>query len=248
MTRLVYAFLSASAFCGAAMTAEAQSQPVAWSPGYAGACGECDLSGKNLTGWTLTGGNYASARREYAFMRGVQAGNANFENADATSADMRGAILTSARFSGATMADARLQGVQATGTDFRSANVRGANFQAALLVGANFASADLTGARLEQADLSGANLTGAWLNESVITGAVFNGANMTGAQLVNADIAGASFRDVRFIDADLSGVAGAEAAEFSGACVSLSTLLPETLALPLCGASTSPAPATIASK
>ena len=73
MTRLVYAFLSASAFCGAAMTAEAQSQPVAWSPGYAGACGECDLSGKNLTGWNLTGGNYASARLEYAFMRGVQA-------------------------------------------------------------------------------------------------------------------------------------------------------------------------------
>ncbi|PSN17385.1 hypothetical protein C7271_17965, partial [filamentous cyanobacterium CCP5] len=96
------AFLYCAVNPATAMTAEAQSQPVAWSPGYAGACGECDLSGKNLTGWTLTGGNYASARLEYAFMRGVQAGNANFENAEATSADMRGAILTSARFSGAT--------------------------------------------------------------------------------------------------------------------------------------------------
>ena len=109
MTRLVYALLVASAMSFAPLSAKAQSQPVAWSPGYAGACGECDLSGKNLTGWSLAGGNYSSAKMEYAFMRGVQASNANFENADATSADMRGAILTSARFSGAGLSDARLQ-------------------------------------------------------------------------------------------------------------------------------------------
>ena len=129
MIRLVHALLTASAMSFVALSAQAQSQPVAWSPGYAGACGECDLSGKNLTGWSLAGGNYSSANMEYAFMRGVQAGNANFENANATSADMRGAILTSAQFAGAILSDARLQGIQASGADFRSANVRGANLQ-----------------------------------------------------------------------------------------------------------------------
>ena len=109
MTRLVYALLSVTAMSFAAMSAEAQSQPVAWSPGYAGACGECNLSGKNLTGWTLTGGNYSKARLDFAFMRGVQAGNANFENAVATHADMRAATLTGARFTGADLSDARLQ-------------------------------------------------------------------------------------------------------------------------------------------
>ena len=244
MIRLVHALLTASAMSFVALSAQAQSQPVAWSPGYAGACGECDLSGKNLTGWSL--GNYSSANMEYAFMRGVQAGNANFENANATSADMRGAILTSAQFAGAILSDARLQGIQASGADFRSANVRGANLQTALLVGANFASADLTGSRMESADLSGANLTGSWLNETILAGAVFNGSNMTGSQLRNAAVHGASFKDVRFIDADLSGLKGAETADFEGACVSLSSTLPATLTLPLCG--TAVAPAAFASK
>ncbi|MDX1292032.1 MAG: pentapeptide repeat-containing protein [Hyphomonas sp.] len=246
MTRLVYAFLAVSTLSLAALPATAQGQPVAWSPGYTGTCGECDLSGTNLTGWTLTGGNYSRAKLEFAFMRGVQAGNANFEHADATKADMRGAILTSARFSGATLSDARLQGIQASGADFRSANVRGANLQGALLVGTNFASADLTASRMETADLSGANLTGTWLNDTTLTGTIFNGANMTGAQLRNSTVESASFKDVRFIDADLTGLRGAELADFEGACVSLSTLLPSTLTLPLCG--TAKASAAIASK
>ena len=89
-------------------------------------------------------------------------------------------------------------------------------------------------------------MTGAWLNESILTGAIFNGANMTGAQLRNAMIQNASFKDVRFIDADLTGIQGAEFADFEGACVSLSTSLPATFTLPLCGTAT--APAAIASK
>lgn len=56
-----------------ANTALAQSQPVAWSPSYIGACADCDLSGRNLAGWTLNGANYSGARFDYAFMRGVRA-------------------------------------------------------------------------------------------------------------------------------------------------------------------------------
>ncbi|MAN46055.1 MAG: hypothetical protein CMF04_07580 [Hyphomonas sp.] len=234
MTRTGFALVSMLAIAVSAPDASAQGQAVAWSPGYAGACGQCDLSGRNLTGWDLTGGNYAGANFEYSFMRSIEAGNANFEQAKVTGADMRGAILTSAKLSGAILSDARLQGVRATGAEFRNATMRGISLQGALLVGANFASSDLSSARLDAADLSGANMTGSWLNDGILTGAIFNSANMTGVSLNNARVDGASFKDVRFIDADLSHLAGLETADFTGACVSLSTQLPEELTLPLC--------------
>jgi hypothetical protein len=73
------------------------SQPVAWAPSYVGSCGGCNLSGRNLTGWTLSGANYREANLEYAFMRGAQAKETNFEGNQATGADMRSAVLTSAK-------------------------------------------------------------------------------------------------------------------------------------------------------
>ena len=63
-------------------------------------------------------------------------------------------------------------------------------------------------------------------------------ANMTGANLRRAQVANASFRDVRFIDADLSELEGSELADFDGACASLSTILPDSLNLPLCDVTT----------
>jgi hypothetical protein len=70
---------SATAFDAFAQEQTQPSQPVAWAPSYVGSCGGCNLSGRNLTGWTLSGANYREANLEYAFMRGAQAKETNFE-------------------------------------------------------------------------------------------------------------------------------------------------------------------------
>jgi hypothetical protein len=58
---------------------------------------------------------------------------------------------------------------------------------------------------------------------------------MTGVNMTDSDVAGASFRDVRFIRADLSGMHHHDLANFTGACSSIDTLMPPGLLLPLCG-------------
>ena len=218
----------------AAPGALAQGQPVAWSPSYVGTCATCELSGRNLTGWTLAGANYSEARLDYSVMRGVQATAVNFEHADLTGADMRGAVLTNARLADAIFAGTRLQEAQASGADLRRALLHGASLQEAVMIGANFEDAELIIARLEDADLSSANFEGAMLDRANLRGTVFNGANFKDARFSGADITGASFKDARFPGANLTTVKGFGEADFEGACGSVSTRLPPDMRLPMC--------------
>lgn len=218
----------------AAADALAQGQPVAWSPSYVGTCATCELSGRNLTGWTLAGANYSEARLDYSVMRGVQAAQVNFEHANLTGADMRGAVLTNARLADAVLAGTRLQEVKASGADLRRALLHGASLQGSVMIGANFEEAELVIARLEDADLSTANFEGAILDRAHLRGAVFNGANFRDARFSGADITGASFRDARFPGANLATVKGFGEADFEGACGSVSTRLPPDMRLPMC--------------
>jgi uncharacterized protein YjbI with pentapeptide repeats len=213
----------------------AQSQPVAWSPSYVGTCATCELSGRNLTGWTLSGANYSEAKLDYSVMRGVQATGVNFERADLTGADMRGAVLTNAKLADAIFAGTRLQEVQASGADLSRALMHGASLQDAVMIGANFEEAELIIARLEDADLSATNFQGAVFDRANLRGTIFNGANFKDARFSGADIAGASFKDARFAGANLAGVKGFGEADFEGACGSATTRLPPQQArLPLC--------------
>jgi uncharacterized protein YjbI with pentapeptide repeats len=218
----------------AAPGALAQSQPVAWSPSYVGTCATCELSGRNLTGWTLAGANYSEAKLDYSVMRGVQATSVNFERANLTGADMRGAVLTNAKLADAVFAGTRLQEISATGADLRRALLHGASLQDAVMIGANFEDAELIIARLEGADLSAANFEGAMLDRANLRGAIFNGANFTDARFNGADVTGASFKDARFPGANLATVKGFSEADFEGACGSMSTRLPPDSRLPLC--------------
>ncbi|MBK8199160.1 MAG: pentapeptide repeat-containing protein [Acidobacteria bacterium] len=218
----------------AAPGALAQGQPVAWSPSYVGTCATCELSGRNLTGWTLAGANYSEAKLDYSVMRGVQATAVNFERADLTGADMRGAVLTNAKLADAIFAGTRLQEITASGADLRRALLHGASLQDAVLIGANFEDAELNIARLEDADMSTANFDGAVFDRANLRGAIFNGANFKDARFKGADITGASFKDARFPGASLEGVKGFAEADFEGACGSLSTRLPPEARLPLC--------------
>lgn len=214
--------------------AVAQGQPVAWSPSYVGTCATCELSGRNLTGWTLAGANYSEAKLDYSVMRGVQAVAVNFERADLTGADMRGAVLTNAKLADAIFAGTRLQEISATGADFRRALMHGASLQDAVMIGANFEDAELIIARLEGADMSAGNFEGAMLDRANLRGTIFNGANFKDARFNGADITGASFKDARFAGANLATVKGFAEADFDGACGSLSTRLPADVRLPLC--------------
>lgn len=218
----------------AAPQAVAQGQPVGWSPSYVGTCATCELSGRNLTGWTLAGANYSEAKLDYSVMRSVRAEAVNFERANLTGADMRGAVLTNAKLSEAVLAGTRLQEISASGADLSAALMYGASLQDAVMVGANFADAELIIANLVDADMSAGNFYGAVLERANLKGAIFNGANFKNARLSGADITGASFKDARFPGANLSTVVGFDTADFEGACGSLSTRLPARESLPLC--------------
>ncbi len=74
MNRVLLSLFSLASIVAFDATAQEQprpSQPVAWAPSYVGSCGGCNLSGRNLTGWTLSGANYREANLEFAFMRGI---------------------------------------------------------------------------------------------------------------------------------------------------------------------------------
>ncbi len=217
-----------------AQATSAGSQPVGWSPSYSGQCADCDLTGLNLGGWTIAGANYSGARLDHAYLRSINAPGVILNDAIMSSSDMRHAVLTGAKLNRARMEGVRLQNARASGAEFREARLFGANLNHAVLVGANFAGADLMTARFESADLSGANLTGAALERTVLQGAILNGANLTDARLAGADITGASFRDAQLSGTEFSDVRGSDSADFSGACGSLSTILPPRIALPLC--------------
>ena len=67
-----------------------------------------------------------------------------------------------------------------------------------------------------------------------LTGAIFDGASLQGAKFDGAVLIAASFRDARLASADLTQAVGYESADFSGACISMNTLLPTGLYIPLC--------------
>ena len=236
MDKLNLRFISlAGVFAAAAAPgALAQGQPVAWSPSYVGTCTTCELSGRNLTGWTLTGANYAEAKMDRAVLSDVNAVSVNFERADLTGADMRRAVFTNAKLAGVKLTGARMMGFSAIGADLSGAAIYGANLEGATLIGANLKDAHLMTALLGGADLSTANLQGAFLDKADLRGAVLNGANLRDARLNGANIAGASFKDARFPGADLQSVVGFEEADFEGACGSLTTRLPPDMRLPTC--------------
>ena len=64
--------------------------------------------------------------------------------------------------------------------------------------------------------------------------AIFNGANLSLSKFDGANVQGASFKDARFVGANLTGLIGWREANFEGACASNSTLLPLGLHLSDC--------------
>ena len=85
-----------------------------------GSCNRCELSGRNLSGATLT----------YANLGG---------------ADLRGVKLEGANLGGANLGGADLRGVKPEGANLRGANLGGADLTSSRLAGVSLRGADLTG-------------------------------------------------------------------------------------------------------
>jgi len=114
------------------------------APAYAGACEDCDLSGRILAGARLTdsvfnGSDFSQAVLTRADASGSEFAGANFTDADLRRTKLIGAVCPRAVFERATMVNA---------------DARGADFRRAI-----FSAANVTRMNIEGADISGADLS-----------------------------------------------------------------------------------------
>ena len=164
-----------------------------------------DLSGINLGGTDLSGGNFEGQNLTDASLRYATLTNADFTGAALSGVKLHYATLTNADFMNADLADANLSNTRLTNTDFTNATLtnvwfdggsgQNVNFTDALLVAAKFyyASASKTSS-FSDVKFVRANLTGADLRYATLTDADFRDANMTSADLGGATLTDADFR------------------------------------------------------
>ncbi len=113
-----------------------------------------------------------------------------------------------------------LEGIILDGALLRSTHFLNAN-----LVDSFLRSAILDGADLRNADLTGADLTGASMLGLRALNADFTNATLDGVSFATGDIRNATFVGARLLGADLSSLAGANRADFTGAFFDASTIL-----------------------
>lgn len=137
------------------------------------------------------GADFSQARMPNAFLTGLDARGAKFEEADLTGANLAYAMITGANFSSARLDRANLTGgIQAAGANFLIASLQGA---------------DLTGAKLYGADFRSSRMQAAVLNYAHIQGGLFADAELEAASLQKAQLWGADMRRADVTAADLHG-------------------------------------------
>lgn len=211
-----------------------EPQRVTWQPTSSGSCENCNLIGRQMPSWMLSGARYSGANLSYSSLHSVIADEADFNNITARSADFSRAELSNAKFSGAILSNARLTGAIANGADFSDATLDHCDVGEARLIGANLSGVFAHHMIGRDTDFSAASADGAQFDYAELRGAVFDGALLSDASFAEANLAGASFRDARLAGAILDSAVNIESADFSGACRSGTTALPTGLDLPLC--------------
>lgn len=143
-----------------------------------------DLSGADLRGTCLAGGNFM---------------HANFDGADLSGADCRNAI-----FSGANLSKAKFLNANLISADLSHAVACAGLFDRAVLTDANLKSAQLLSCQMTDANLRNVNLSKASLHDSDCTGANLSGADITDLTLSATLLPGAYLGDVDLRHADLT--------------------------------------------
>ena len=231
---ILTSLISALLLPAAQTVAQENSTRVAWAPSYGGACADCDLRGRNLSGWDISNAHYPRADLSGALLRATRAINVNFTGAKAERTDFRHAVLDGAIFENAELLQARFDNTSLLNANLEDAMLNGAKLRKSKLNGANIRRADLSDSFAAGADFSGANLSGAIFDNARLTGAQFNNAIMIGTSFEGAELDEASFANVRLLDVNFAGATGTSSIDFSGACAGPLSRLPDGLQLEPC--------------
>ena len=150
------------------------------------------------TGWGVAAGVLAGPGAD---LSGYTISNGDFTGLDLTGADFTGASVYSDTFTGAD-----LTGADFTGASFISVHASGVvGTPVALPAGWRLVGGFLVGpsARLQDFDLSGLDLSGMDLHAVIATGANLTGVNLTGADLTGARLDGSDVSGTDFLGATL---------------------------------------------
>ncbi len=159
-----------------------------------------DLTGRNLDGMVMIGGNLRGANGTDALLRRARIIEVDMQGANFTTAHFNGANLSYVKAQKAVFRGAELRGLSTNG-DYSGANFNGAELQAtslanARLDGANFENAHLQGASLRSAFMSGARFPGAHMQAVDMAGAILTAGSLQTAQLQGAKLQGTSLTAV----------------------------------------------------
>jgi len=232
--RALAALIGALMFPAGQMAAQEKSTRGAWAPSYGGACADCDLRGRNLSGWDISNAHYPRADLSGALLRATRAINVDFAGAVAERTDFRQAVLDGASFNDAELLQARFDNASLLNTNLADAMLNGAKLRNSKLNGSNLRRSDLSNTFAAGADFSGANISGAIFDSAHLTKAQFNNTIMIGTSFKGAVLDQASFTNVRLMDVDFTGATGTGSIDFSGACAGPLSRLPEGLELEAC--------------
>ena len=151
---------------------------------------QCDFTGTNLQGASLTGACFDRASLHFADMRGVAAADASFVCADMRGVSLRGADLTGANLDSADLTEAVLV-ARGASASYELAAKGGPAVTGGVALSVDFTGSTLKQVRLVGANLQRANFSGVLLNGADLRGVDFAGARMDGAVLTGADLTGA---------------------------------------------------------
>jgi uncharacterized protein YjbI with pentapeptide repeats len=186
------------------------------------------LSGFDLMGLHLKGGELDKTDFSAAEMQGVNLDEARLHGARLAQAQMAFATLKGARAAQADARETRMYFVDAAGADFSGLDAERSHWRAASLVGANFRGARLQGASFMLADLRDADFRGADLRGAFFIGAVVTGARFDQAMLANTDFTGAVGDASQFSPAQRAALCATENARARGFRVQLVKVTPST--------------------
>ena len=228
------ALVAAFVFPAGYAVAQDNSTRVSWAPSYGGACEDCDLRGRNMSGWDISNALYPRANLSGGLLRATRAINADFTGAIAERTDFRQAVLDGSIFTDAALGKARFDAASLLNSNFSGAILTGAKLRDARLNGATARRTDLRSTVANGADFSGSDVSRAIFDNSTLTGAQFNNAVVLGTSFKGARMDNASFTNVRLLEVDMTGATGLGSVDFEGACAGPLTKLPAGIELSLC--------------
>ncbi len=156
-----------------------------------GSDGPLDLSNYNLTGLSVTGGNWTDT---------------NFTNARLDGATFQKVAMWKSNFSGVRASGLQMFDFGIAGSDFTGATITNSVFERGDLGTTSFNGATITEVRISETSLSSATFAGATLLESDLGGVEAYRTSFADASLSSVSLNGANLTESSFVDAKITDV------------------------------------------